>query len=165
LYGRQRKLLVLDTATMLWDGQGAGDAPSAATLGRAYADFLQSLHLLRCRGVMLAVLGKIKNSELANALDGGPGQDLRSGDFAAVGSADEDMAANLGALAASLAVTLDAVVYIDAQGTARARMIAALPAVYVPEWPTDKLLFPSALQGLRCFDAAATFADRLAAAQ
>ena len=163
LYGRQRKLLVLDTAAVLWDG--ASGAASASSLGQAYADFQQSLQLLRRRGVMLAVLGKMKESALAEAIDNRPGQQLKSGDFAGFGGAEGDTAASLGALAARLGIALEAVVYIDTQEVVRGRVNAALPAVFVPDWPADKLLFPSALQDLRCFDTAVALADRVAAAQ
>jgi hypothetical protein len=164
LYGRQRKLLVLDASAVLWDGE-PGATASAGSLGEANADFQQSLQLLRCRGVMLALLGKMKESALAEAIDSRPGQQLRSGDFAAFGGTEGDTAASLGALAARLGIALEAVVYVDTQETVRGRVCAALPAVFVPDWPADKLLFPSALQGLRCFDTAVTFADRVAAAQ
>src|SRR5207237_10807125 len=34
----------------------------------------------------------------------------------------------------------------------RARGREALPEVFVPEWPEEKFLYRSALEGLRCFD-------------
>ncbi len=44
-------------------------------------------------------------------------------------------------------------VFIDDNPVERARVREALPEVFVPEWPEDKLLYASSLSALRCFDA------------
>ncbi len=165
LDGRQRKLLVLDSSALLWGPEPAGATASASSLAQAHADFMRSLQLLRCKGVMLALLGKFRDSALAESIDNRLGDDLRSGDFAAFGSAEGDVAANLDALAARLGIAPNAVVYVDGHEAVRGRIRAVLPDVYVPDWPADHLLYPSALQSMRCFDVAAAFADRVAAAQ
>jgi predicted enzyme involved in methoxymalonyl-ACP biosynthesis len=77
---------------------------------------------------------------------------LREDDFAGFGAAEGDEAAKIAALAARLGVGLNAVVYVDAREAVRTRLRTALPEVYVPVWPADKLMFPSALSALRCFD-------------
>ncbi|HKQ71154.1 MAG TPA: hypothetical protein VJT73_17535, partial [Polyangiaceae bacterium] len=43
----------------------------------------------------------------------------------------------------------------------RARVREALPEVLVPEWPEDKLLYPSAFAKLRCFDTPAVSREDL----
>jgi len=151
LFGRQRSLLVLRQEDALWVGATA-EAAGSASLGQAYAAFQQALRLLRRGGVLLALIGSSTKCEMLEALRAIPDADLREEDFAGFGVADGDETEKLGALAARLGVSLDAVVYIDARDAARARVRTALPAVYVPDWPVDKLLFPSALLGLRCFD-------------
>lgn len=152
LFGRQRGLLVLRQEDALWLG-AAADGALAAPLAQAYAAFQQALRSLRRGGVLLALIGSSTKSEMLEALRAVPDAALRDEDFAGFGVADGDETEKLGGLAARLGVTLDAVVYIDARDTVRARVRTALPTVYVPDWPVDKLLFPSALLGLRCFDA------------
>jgi len=51
------------------------------------------------------------------------------------------------------------VVFIDDSPVERARIREALPAVYVPEWPADKLLYEKALVELNCFDSVAIGAE------
>jgi acetyltransferase-like isoleucine patch superfamily enzyme len=150
LFGRQRSLLVLRQEDALWMG-AAADGAASVSLGQASAAFQQALRSLRRGGVLLALIGSSTKSEMLEALRAIPEAVLREEDFAGFGVADGDETEKLGALAARLGVCLDAVVYIDARDAARVRVRAALPAVYVPDWPADKLLFPSALLGLRCF--------------
>jgi len=52
---------------------------------------------------MLAVLGKMKESALAEAIDNRPGQQLKSGDFAGFGGAEGDTA---GAIAAAVLLAI-----------------------------------------------------------
>jgi predicted enzyme involved in methoxymalonyl-ACP biosynthesis len=104
----------------------AGEVPEDGTDGLrdALADFQRALRDLENHGVALAHIGA------------------------------GDEAAEIAALGARLGVGLESMVYIDAHAPTRTRVRAALPAVFVPDWPEDKLLYPSALQGLRCFDRA-----------
>jgi acetyltransferase-like isoleucine patch superfamily enzyme len=165
LFGRQRMLLVLDSENALWGGAPPESIASAVPITQAYADFQLALRVLRRRGMLLAVLGKAGKSELLEMIRTYTGPVLREDDFATCSSVEGDEAANLVALATRLGVGLDAVVYIGAKEAVRARVRDALPAVYVPDWPSDILLFPSALQGLRCFDTASAVDDCVAAAQ
>jgi predicted enzyme involved in methoxymalonyl-ACP biosynthesis len=59
---------------------------------------------------------------------------------------------NIRAVAAHLAVSQNAIIYIDAQAQARAQVRVALPQVYMPDWPDDRLLYPSKLLNLRATD-------------
>jgi len=165
LFGRQRMLLVLDSENALWGGAPPESIASAIPITQAYADFQLALRLLRRRGVLLAVLGKAGKSALLEMIRSYTGPVLREDDFATCSSIEGDEAANVVALATRLGVGLDAVVYIGAKEAVRARVREALPAVYVPDWPSDILLYPSALQGLRCFDTPSAVDDYVAAAQ
>lgn len=153
LRGTQRKLLVLHSHAALWTESRADPDVSTAPLGQAYAAFQQALRQLRRRGVLLAVIGSSAQFELLETMRVFPGACLREEDFASCGATEDDEVANLNALVARHGVALDAMVYIDARDAVRARVRAALPEVYVPDWPVDKLLFPSALLALCCFDA------------
>jgi acetyltransferase-like isoleucine patch superfamily enzyme len=153
LSGPQRSLLVLDRQDALWDGVAACSTVSSESRAEAFADFQQMLQVLKNRGVLLALLGTSNEVSLLDATRSRPGSALREQDFAVCSGTDGDEVANLKGLAARLGLAADAMVYITTRASVRAAVRAALPAVYVPDWPDDKLLFPSALQGLRCFDA------------
>jgi acetyltransferase-like isoleucine patch superfamily enzyme len=153
LCGTQRKLLVFHSNDALWTDGQAHPNGSATPLGQAYAAFQQALRQLRRRGVLLALIGKSTTFDLLETMRAFPGAGLREGDFAICGATEGDEVAKLNALVAAHGVALDAVVYIDARDAVRARVRAALPEVYVPDWPVDRLLFPSAVLALSCFDA------------
>ncbi len=93
-----------------------------ASQRQAFADFQQLLRILERKGITVAVAEPLQGAEA------------------------------LTALVRRLGLELDAAVYISASEVLRARVRSALPAVYVPDWPKDVLLYPSALQSLRCFD-------------
>lgn len=162
LRGRQRTLLVVGVDDTLWGGAsaelgwdavwvgGAGDA------GEAFADFQRGLQSLAQRGIALALLGKGGKAAEAAAFEvlrRHPGMVLREGDFAGWQFDAPDAAEGLAALAARLKVEPNAVSFVSADAAARARVREKFPEVLVAEWPDDPLLFPSALQQLRCFDA------------
>jgi acetyltransferase-like isoleucine patch superfamily enzyme len=153
LCGTQRKLLVFHSNDALWTEGQAHPNGSAAPLGQAYAAFQQALRQLRRRGVLLALIGKSTKFDLLETMRAFPGACPREEDFVSCGATEGDEVARLNALAAAHGVALDAVVYIDSRDAVRARVRAALPGVYVPDWPVDRLLFPSALLALSCFDA------------
>jgi acetyltransferase-like isoleucine patch superfamily enzyme len=150
LSGRQRSLLVFRQEDALW--AEAADGSAAASLERAYTAFQQALRALRRGGVLLALIGSASKTEMLEAIRAIPKAALREDDFAGFGAAEGDEAAKIAALAARLGVGLNAVVYVDAREAVRTRLRNALPEVYVPEWPADKLMFPSVLSALRCFD-------------
>jgi acetyltransferase-like isoleucine patch superfamily enzyme len=153
LRGKQRKLLVLRFEDALWTGAEGEPIACHTPLGQAYGAFQQGLRLLRRRGVRLALLGNSSLSEMQDRIRGLPVGVLRPDDFAACSSAEGDEPGHLVSLAAELNVALDAVVYVDSRDGMRAKVRAALPQVYVPEWSVDKLSFPSTLLGMGCFDA------------
>ncbi len=154
LYGRRRTLLVLDSDDALWGGSVLESIDSVAPIAHAYADFQLALRLLKRRGLSLARLVNPGKSSLLKAILHRSASVLREDDFLICGTPEGDEIANIARLTTRLGVSLDAVVYIGAQEKVRNGVRAALPAVYVPDWPSDKLLFPSALHGLCCFDTA-----------
>jgi acetyltransferase-like isoleucine patch superfamily enzyme len=182
-FGRSPNVFVLDAARWLATVGAAGSNPRAWYLGNmAMARPLVAEAALDIRAAVAAMGGRLRNLLVlgrgvpaAGARAAGVNQGAVAGadgvrdaltDFqrvlldleargvtlARIGAGDE--AAEIAALSARLGVGLDSIVYIDAQLPARTRVRTALPAVFVPDWPEDKLLYPSALQGLRCFDRA-----------
>lgn len=149
LHGRQRKLLVLAFEDAFWQ---PSTTESHNGLGEAWADFQATLDDLRRRGVLLAVVGGSI-----------PERTQRSQCFAV--ASEPDVTAALQGLAASLHVRFDEMVYLDSRETWRKRVRAVVPAIHVPEWPTDRLLYPSAVQALRCFGIEALVPQRRVASQ
>jgi FkbH-like protein len=161
LRGEARKLLVLDLDDTLWGGL-VGEAGWESLrlgghdpVGEAFADFQRALSGLAARGVVLGIASKNDEATALAAIDRHPEMRLRRQDFAGWRINWADKAANVAELAAELRLGLQSVVFIDDQPAERARVREALPEVLVPEWPADPLLFTSALQALRCFDAPA----------
>jgi carbonic anhydrase/acetyltransferase-like protein (isoleucine patch superfamily) len=165
LYGRRRTLLVLDSDDAMWGGAGHESIDSAVPIAHAYTDFQLALRVLKRRGLSLARLGNTGKSPLLEAIYHHSASIWREADFEIGDMPEGDETANIASLATRLGVSLDAVVYIGAQEKVRVEVRALLPAVYVPDWPTDKLLFPSALHGLRCFDTTEGIVGPIAAAQ
>ena len=159
LTGQARKLLVLDLDDTLWGGivgevgwenlrLGGHDSE-----GEAFADFQRAAKALTRRGVVLGIVSKNEEAVALEAIRKHPEMVLRESDFVGWRINWADKARNVADLAAELNLGLQSVVFIDDSPVERARVREALPEVLVPEWPSDKLLYPSALLGLRCFDA------------
>lgn len=158
LLGKSRKLVIVDLDDTLWGGvvgevgwQGlrlGGVDP----IGEAFVAFQRSLKALARTGVLLGIVSKNDESVAMEALRNHPEMVLRPDDFAGWRINWDDKAANIASLVEELNLGLDSVVFIDDHPAERARVREALPAVLVPEWPTDKLLYAKELQSLNCFD-------------
>jgi FkbH-like protein len=77
---------------------------------------------------------------------------LKLEDFAGWRVNWKNKAQNIIDLVSELNLGLQSVVFIDDDPVERAWVREALPEVYVPEWPKDKMMYKSALLNLRCFD-------------
>jgi FkbH-like protein len=120
--------------------------------GESFAEFQRRLKALGRRGVLLAIASKNDEAVALEAIDRHPGMILKAGDFSARRINWEDKAQNIADIADELSLGLGSVVFIDDSPVERSRVRAALPEVYVPDWPEDKLLYASALLELRCLD-------------
>lgn len=158
LRGQARKLVVLDLDDTLWGGVvgeigwaglrlGGHDAE-----GEAFVDFQSRLKALGRRGILLAIASKNDEAVALEAIDCHPEMVLRREDISAHRIHWGDKAQSIVEIARELNLGLASVVFIDDSPAERARVRSALPEVYVPEWPQDKLLYGRALAELRCFD-------------
>ncbi|HET9452173.1 MAG TPA: HAD-IIIC family phosphatase, partial [Aggregicoccus sp.] len=161
LSGGARKLVVLDLDDTLWGGivgdQGWQNLRLGGhdSLGESFVDFQRHLKALTRRGIVLAIASKNEESVALEAIRSHPEMVLKPEDFVGWRINWQDKARNIADLAAQLNLGLQSVVFLDDNPVERARVREALPEVFVPEWPEDKLLYSSALLSLRCFDAPA----------
>lgn len=158
LAGQARKLLVLDLDDTLWGGI-VGDAGwenlrlgGHDPEGEAFVDFQRLIRQITNRGIVLGIVSKNTESVALQAINSHPEMVLKQSDFVGWRINWSDKAKNIADLAADLNLGLQSVVFIDDNPVERARVREALPEVLVPEWPEDKLLYPSAFLSLRCFD-------------
>jgi predicted enzyme involved in methoxymalonyl-ACP biosynthesis len=151
--GMRRTVLVLGLEAALWGGVGAAAAALPPPVDAAYADFRRVLRLLTQRGTTLALVGNPEESVVNDALKSSAGQLLGETNIGCCSFGPAPVE-NIRAVAAQLAVSQNAIIYIDAQAQTRAQVRAALPQVYVPDWPDDRLLYPSMLLSLRATDPA-----------
>jgi FkbH-like protein len=157
--GGARKLLILDLDDTLWGGI-VGDVGyenlrlgGHDSLGEAFVDFQRAVKQLKRRGIVLALVSKNTESVALEAIRSHPEMVLREDDFVGWRINWNDKARNIAELVSELNLGLSAAVFIDDNPVERARVRDALPDVYVPEWPEDKLLYASTLRAIRCFDA------------
>ncbi len=158
LSGKAKKLIILDLDDTLWSGivgevgweqlgLGGHDA-----VGEAFVDFQRALKALKNRGILLAIVSKNEESVALEAIRKHPEMILREDDFAGWKINWRDKAANVAELVSELNLGLDSVVFIDDNPVERARVKEALPGVFVPDWPKDKLLYVQMLSSMDCFD-------------
>ena len=158
LAGQSKKLIILDLDDTLWGGivgdlgwenlRLGGHDPT----GEAFVEFQLALKDLTRAGVALGIVSKNDEAYALEAIESHPEMVLRRADFAGWRINWEDKAGNIAALANDLGLGLDAIVFIDDSPAERGRIREALPAVTVPEWPDDKLLFASTLRESVWFD-------------
>jgi len=158
LGGRAKKVIILDLDDVLWGGIVGETGWQGITLGghdpagEALVDFQRDLKALARRGILLAIASKNDESIATEAIAKHPEMVLRMEDFAGWRINWRDKAENIVGLMTELNLSLDSAVFIDDNPVQRARVREALPQLFVPDWPSDKRLYPEALLSLGCFD-------------
>ena len=157
LSGQSRKLIIVDLDNTLW-GDIVGDVGweninlgGHSYIGEAFVDFQKTLRSFVNRGILLAIVSKNEESVALEAINNHPEMVLRSEDFVGWKINWGDKAENIIDLVSELNLGFESVVFIDDNPVERARVREALPDVYVPEMPEDKMLYNITLLGLRCF--------------
>jgi FkbH-like protein len=156
--GMTRKLIVVDLDDTLWGGI-VGDVGwenlrlgGHDSVGEAFVDFQRALKSLKRRGILLAMVSKNTESVALEAIRSHSEMVLKEDDFVGWRINWQDKARNIADLVSSLNLGLQSTVFIDDNPFERTRVREALPEVFVPEWPEDKLAYTSTLLALRCFD-------------
>lgn len=163
--GRTCKLVILDLDDTLWGGVVGETGWQGIRLGghdhvgEAFVAFQRALKALTRRGIQLAIVSKNDSATALKAIDEHPEMQLRRADFAGWRINWNDKAENIVDLVDELRLGLDSVVFIDDNPAEQGRVRGALPAIMVPDWPTDPAMYRGALEGLRCFDLPALSAE------
>jgi FkbH-like protein len=153
-----RKVIVTDLDNTLWGGV-IGDVGAENLIlgghnakGEAFRDFQLGLKSMQNRGVVLAIASKNEELLAMSAIEQHPEMVLRKKDFVAWRINWEDKAKNIFEIAQELNLGLEAVVFLDDNPFERERVKHALPDVFVPDLPTDPMLYKSFLLKLNCFN-------------
>jgi FkbH-like protein len=156
--GKAKKLIILDLDDTLWGGI-VGDVGwenvvlgGHDPIGESFVDFQKTLRALTNRGILLGLVSKNEEPVALEAIQKHPEMVLKLEDFAGWKINWGDKAQNVLDLVSELNLGIDSVVFIDDSPVERARVREAVPEVFVPEWPQDKMQYRKALLGLRCFD-------------
>jgi FkbH-like protein len=162
--GKSRRVLVLDLDNTLWGGVVADDGLEGLVLGQgdpsgeAFLQIQRTALELRERGVVLAVCSKNTDANAALPFRSHPEMLLREQHVAVFQANFDDKASNLRAIADTLSLGTDALVFLDDNPAERAQVRAALPEVAVPELPDDPAYYARALWAAGYFEAIA-FSD------
>lgn len=140
--GRAAKCLVFDLDNTLWGGIVGDDGAAALKLGGAYPG---SAHLelqkygrdLVAQGVMLAVASKNDEDVALDAIANHPEMALRPDSFVAVRANWDPKPGNVAALATSLNIGVESMVFVDDNPVERGLMRELLPQVTTVELPND----------------------------
>ncbi len=170
--GKAKKALVLDLDNTLWGGIIGDDGLDGIAVGQGNATgeaflAIQRLALeLRARGVVLAVCSKNEDDAARLPFREHPDMLLREEHIAVFQANWTDKASNLKAIAETLNIGVDALVFLDDNPAERAQVRRELPLVGVPELPTDPAMYPRMLAAAGYFDTVAlSEEDRLRADQ
>jgi FkbH-like protein len=157
--GKSRKCLVLDLDNTVWGGVIGDDGLAGIKLGQGSAAgeahlAVQRMALeLRARGVVLAVCSKNEDDAARLPFREHPDMLLREDHIAVFQANWTDKAANLRAIAETLNIGVDALVFLDDNPAERMQVRRELPLVGVPELPEDVALYPRALAAAGYFEA------------
>jgi FkbH-like protein len=153
-----KKIIITDLDNTIWGGV-VGDVGyenlilgGHNAVGEAYRDFQLALKAISRKGVVLAITSKNEESVAMNAIENHSEMALRKSDFVAWRINWDDKAKNIFEIAQELNIGLDSIVFLDDNPFERERIKHALPEVFVPELPSDPLLYPNFLLQLDCFN-------------
>lgn len=156
--GRAKKCVVLDLDGVLWGGNVDEDdivgiqlGPDSPT-GASFSAFQRHLKRLKYHGVLLAVCSKNDEANARRVFETHPHAVLGLEDIACFVANWEDKPANVRAIARSLGIALDSMVFLDDTPAERYLMRRALPEVTVLELPADPADYVQMLEESHCFE-------------
>ncbi len=161
LRGKARKCLVLDLDNTLWggvvgdDGLGGIRLGQGDAVGEAFLAFQEYVLGLSRRGILLAVCSKNTDSVAREVFEKHSEMRLGLRDIACFVANWDDKATNVRAIAKTLNIGLDSLVFVDDNPAERSLVRKFAPLVAVPELPTDAAGYVAALEQHRYFQVTA----------
>lgn len=157
IYGRSRKVLILDLDNTLWGGVIGDDGVDRILIGRetplaeAYTAFQEYCLQLRNRGILLAVCSK-NDEGIAQSGFTHPDSVLSLEHFSAFKANWEPKHENILAIAQELNLGTDSFVFVDDNPAERAIVEAQVPGIAVPDVGNEVAKYPSILDAARYFE-------------
>ena len=147
IWGKTKKVLVLDADNVLWGGIIGEDGIEGIKLdaqkeGRIYRDFQRIVRLLSSKGIPLAINSKNNEYDVREVLQKHPYMVLKEDDFAVMKINWRDKASNLQEIAEEMNLGVDSFVFVDDSPFERSLVREKLPQVVVPEFPQDVATLP-----------------------
>lgn len=159
IYGRARKVLVLDLDNTLWGGVIGDDGVEKIQIGRetpvaeAFTAFQEYCLTLRERGVLLAVCSK-NNEEIARTGLEHPSSVLRMGHISSFKANWSPKHENILEVARELNLGVDSFVFVDDNPAERAIVEAQVPGVAVPNIGSEVSHYARIIDAARYFEPA-----------
>ena len=157
--GKSRRCLILDLDNTLWGGVIGDDGLEGILIGHgdptaeAHLDLQQMILSLRARGIVLAVSSKNEDAVARSPFQSHPDMLLKESDIAVFQANWQDKASNIRAIAQTLSLGLESMVFLDDNPAERLQVRQALPEVAVPELPEDPAFYAQTLVAAGYFEA------------
>jgi FkbH-like protein len=158
IYGKSRKVLVLDLDNTIWGGVIGDDGVDKIQIGRetpvaeAYTAFQEYCLSLRRRGILLAVCSK-NDEEIARQGFEHPDSVLKLEDISCFKANWEPKHENILAIARELNLGVDSFVFVDDNPAERAIVEAQLAGIAVPDIGNDVSQYATIIEEGRYFEA------------
>jgi FkbH-like protein len=156
--GLSKKCLVFDLDNTIWGGVIGDDGLNGITLGQGSAGGEAFLAVQKCildyydRGIVLAVSSKNTHEIAMQVFEQHDDMLIRPEHVAVFQANWEDKASNINAIAQTLNIGLDAIVFLDDNPVERQLVRDTLPQVAVPELPDDPAYFGRVLSAAGYFE-------------
>jgi FkbH-like protein len=164
LRGKSRRCLILDLDNTVWSGVIGDDGLEGIVIGQgdptgeAHLAVQQAALALRDRGIVLAVSSKNNDETARLPFREHPEMALRENHIAVFQANWNDKATNIKAIAETLSLGLESMVFLDDNPVERGLVREILPAVAVPELPADPALYARTLLAAGYFESV-SFSD------
>jgi len=155
--GLSRKCLVLDLDGTLWGGVIGEDGLAGIALGdgvdgEAFVSFQEYILKLKNKGVILAVCSKNNEIDARLPFEKHPEMRIKLDDFAIFVANWQPKPENIRAIAKTLDIGLDTLVFVDDNPVERAAVRELVPEVDVVRLPADPAQFTRALSQYLLFE-------------
>lgn len=157
--GKSRRCLIMDLDNTLWGGVIGDDGLNGILIGNgdptaeAYLHVQRTVLALHDRGIVLAVSSKNEETTARHPFLEHPDMLLREHHLAVFQANWSDKASNIRAIAETLSLGLESMVFLDDNPAERMLVRKELPGVAVPELPEDPALFARTLIAAGYFEA------------